>query len=182
VPGAHGASAEADRAAAATGDVNDEKTPVGDAIDQVRLNFNPQAQLGLSLVLVLELVMLGIALDLRVSDVRAAPKTPKALAIGLVSHHLLFPACTFALIQLIRPLPSIALGMLPVLSRPAGHISNFFTHPMGPANLLATGVRVMDAGRGCGAMACGTATTGPRTAAARRRRRRPARRGSGRQC
>lgn len=96
------------------------------SIDQVRLNFNPQAQLGLNLVLAL--VMFGIALDLRLDDFRAALRTPKALAIGLVSHHLLFPAFTFVLIQLLRPLPSIALGMLLVSSCPAGHISNFFTH------------------------------------------------------
>lgn len=99
---------------------------MGETIDQVRLNFNPQAQLGLSLVLAL--VMFGIALDLRIADFKAALRTPKALAIGLVSHHLLFPAFTFGLIQLIRPLPSIALGMLLVSACPAGHISNFFTH------------------------------------------------------
>ena len=87
---------------------------MGEAIDQVRLNFNPQAQLGLSLVLAL--VMFGIALDLRVADFKAALKTPKALAIGLVSHHLLFPAFTFLLIQAVRPLPSIALGMLLVVA------------------------------------------------------------------
>jgi len=99
---------------------------VADTIDQVRLNFNPQAQLGLSLVLAL--VMFGIALDLRMSDFRAALRTPRALAIGLVSHHLLFPAFTFLLIQLVKPMPSIGLGMLLVSSCPAGHISNFFTH------------------------------------------------------
>jgi BASS family bile acid:Na+ symporter len=54
--------------------------------------------------------------------------TPRALAIGLVCLHLLFPAFTFLLIQAIRPVPSIALGMLLVSSCPAGHISNFFTH------------------------------------------------------
>lgn len=97
-----------------------------DAIDQVRLNFNPQAQLGLSLVLAL--VIFGIALDLKVADFKAALRTPKALAIGLVSHHLLFPAFTFVLIQIIKPAPSIGLGMLLVSSCPAGHISNFFTH------------------------------------------------------
>jgi len=99
---------------------------VGEAIDQVRLNFNPEAQLGLSVVLAL--VMFGIALDLKVQDFRAALHTPRALAIGLVSHHLLFPAFTFLLILLIRPMPSIGLGMLLVSSCPAGHISNFFTH------------------------------------------------------
>ncbi|MBE7419601.1 MAG: bile acid:sodium symporter family protein [Ideonella sp.] len=95
-------------------------------IDLVRLNFNPQAQLGLNLVLAL--VMFGIALDLKLDDFKAALRTPRALAIGLVSHHLLFPAFTFGLIQLLRPQPSIALGMLLVSSCPAGHISNFFTH------------------------------------------------------
>ncbi|MBI5256762.1 MAG: bile acid:sodium symporter family protein [Burkholderiales bacterium] len=99
---------------------------MGEAIDQVRLNFNPQAQLGLNLVLAL--VMFGIALDLKLQDFKAALATPRALAIGLISHHLLFPAFTFGLILLIRPMPSIALGMLLVSSCPAGHISNFFTH------------------------------------------------------
>ena len=97
-----------------------------ETIDQVRLNFNPQAQLGLGLVLAL--VMFGIALDLKVDDFKAALRTPKALAIGLISHHLLFPAFTFGLILLLRPQPSIALGMLLVSACPAGHISNFFTH------------------------------------------------------
>lgn len=98
---------------------------MGQTIDQVRLNFNPQAQLGLNLVLAL--VMFGIALDLKLQDFKAALGTPKALAIGLVSHHLLFPAFTFGLIQIVRPMPSIGLGMLLVSSCPAGHISNFFT-------------------------------------------------------
>ena len=99
---------------------------MGEAIDQVRLNFNPQAQLGLNLVLAL--VMFGIALDLKVADFKAALRTPKALAIGMVSHHLLFPAFTFVLIKIVQPMPSIGLGMLLVSSCPAGHISNFFTH------------------------------------------------------
>jgi BASS family bile acid:Na+ symporter len=112
-----------------------------DAIDQVRLNFNPQAQLGLSLVLAL--VMFGIALDLRVADFKAALGTPKALAIGLLSHHLLFPAFTFLLILLIKPLPSIGLGMLLVSSCPAGHISNFFTHRSGGNAALSVSISTL---------------------------------------
>jgi len=99
---------------------------MGEGIDLVRLNFNPQAQLGLNLVLAL--VMFGIALDLKVADFKAALRTPRALAIGLVCHHLLFPAFTFLLVLLVRPAPSIGIGMLLVASCPAGHISNFFTH------------------------------------------------------
>ena len=96
------------------------------SIDQIRLNFNHQSLMALNVVLAL--VMLGVALDLKVSDFKAALNTPKALLIGIVSHHILFPAGTFLLILLLKPLPSIALGMLLVSSCPAGHISNFFTH------------------------------------------------------
>uniref|UniRef100_UPI003F492B31 bile acid:sodium symporter family protein n=1 Tax=Cupriavidus necator TaxID=106590 RepID=UPI003F492B31 len=99
---------------------------VAPSIDLVRLNFNPQAQLGLSLVLAL--VMFGIALDLKPDDLRHAWSRPRALVIGLLSHHLLYPAATFLMIELLHPAPSIGLGMLLVSSCPAGHISNFFTH------------------------------------------------------
>ncbi|MBX3619887.1 MAG: bile acid:sodium symporter family protein [Rhizobacter sp.] len=114
---------------------------MGDPIDLVRLNFNPQAQLGLNVVLAL--VMFGIALDLKLADFKAALRTPKALAIGLVSHHLLFPAFTFVLILLIRPLPSIGLGMLLVSSCPAGHIFNFFTHRAGGNAALSVSISTL---------------------------------------
>lgn len=93
-------------------------------IDQVRLNFNPQATLALNVILAL--IMFGIALDMKVSDFKVAFKTPKALLLGLFGHHILFPAMTFALILATKPLPSIALGMLLVSACPAGHISNLF--------------------------------------------------------
>ena len=91
-------------------------------IDQVRLNFNPQATMALNVILAL--IMLGIALDLKVSDFKVAFKTPKALFLGLVGHHIVFPAMTFLLILITQPTPSIALGMLLVSACPAGHISN----------------------------------------------------------
>lgn len=111
------------------------------AIDQVQLNFNPQALLGLNLVLAL--VMFGVALDLKVSDFKAALRTPKALAIGLFGHHVLFPAGTFLLILALDPLPSIGLGMLLVSSCPAGHISNFFTHRAGGNAALSVSISTL---------------------------------------
>lgn len=95
-------------------------------IDQVQLSFNPQTLVLLNMAL--GLVMFGVALDLRVADFQAALRTPKALAIGLVAHHLLFPAMTYGLISLLQPEPSIALGMLLVSACPAGHISNFLVN------------------------------------------------------
>lgn len=95
-------------------------------IDLVRLNFNPQTLLALNVVL--GLVMYGVSLELKAADFRAALATPRALVIGLLAHHLVFPAVTYALVLALEPRPSIALGMILVSSCPAGNISNFLTH------------------------------------------------------
>src|SRR5574337_395620 len=95
-------------------------------IDTVRLNFNPGTLLLLNVVL--GFVMFGVALELEPDDFRRALRTPRALAIGLVAHHLVFPALTYGLVRLIEPRPSIALGMILVSACPAGNISNFLTY------------------------------------------------------
>jgi BASS family bile acid:Na+ symporter len=95
-------------------------------IDEVRLNFNPQTLALLNVIL--GFVMFGVSLDLKLADFRAALATPRALFIGLLGHHLLFPAFTFGLVWILDPIPSIALGMILVSSCPAGHISNFLTY------------------------------------------------------
>ncbi len=95
-------------------------------LDAVRLNFNPQSLALLNVVL--GLVVFGVSLDLKLGDFRTALATPKALLIGLLGHHVIFPAFTYALVWVLQPLPSIALGMILVSSCPAGHISNFLTH------------------------------------------------------
>ena len=95
-------------------------------IDLVRLNFNPQTLLLLNFVL--GFVMFGVSLELKPADFKEALRTPRALVIGLLGHHLVFPAFTFLLVLLLEPRPSIALGMILVSSCPAGNISNFLTH------------------------------------------------------
>src|SRR5664279_1168323 len=72
--------------------------------------------------------MFGVSLELKPDDFREALRTPRALVIGLIAHHLVFPAATFLLVLLLQPRPSIALGMILVSSCPAGNISNFLTH------------------------------------------------------
>src|ERR1035437_6118587 len=95
-------------------------------IDQVQLHFNPATLAGLNIIL--GLVMFGVALDLKVADFRIAFKSPKGLLLAIIGHHLIFPAMTYVLIWIIKPVPSIALGMILVSSCPAGHLSNFLTH------------------------------------------------------
>ena len=72
--------------------------------------------------------MFGVSLELKPADFKEALRTPRALVIGLLGHHLVFPAFTYLLVLLLQPRPSIALGMILVSSCPAGNISNFLTH------------------------------------------------------
>ena len=95
-------------------------------IDLVRLNFNPQTLFLLNCVL--GFVMFGVSLELKAADFRAALQTPRALVVGLVAHHVIFPAATYLLVLVLQPRPSIALGMILVAACPAGNISNFLTH------------------------------------------------------
>jgi BASS family bile acid:Na+ symporter len=110
-------------------------------IDQVQLSFNPQTLTLLNVVL--GLVMFGVALELRVEDFKAALRTPKALALGLLGHHILFPAMTYVLVWILRPEPSIALGMILVSACPAGHISNFLVHHSGGNTALSVSVSAL---------------------------------------
>jgi len=96
------------------------------AIDQVRLNFNQQ---GLMIINgAIGLMMLGVAIDLKVEDFKRIIVSPKAPGIGLFAQFVLLPAFTFALTLLIRPHPSIALGMIMVAACPGGNLSNLMTY------------------------------------------------------
>jgi BASS family bile acid:Na+ symporter len=53
---------------------------------------------------------------------------PKAPVIGLVAQFVLLPAFTFGLTLIIKPPPSIALGMILVAACPGGNLSNIMTY------------------------------------------------------
>jgi BASS family bile acid:Na+ symporter len=96
------------------------------AIDQVRLNFNSQGLLAINAAI--GLMMLGVALDLKLEDFKRILASPKAPAIGLFAQFILLPAFTFGLTLLLRPHPSIALGMILVAACPGGNLSNLMTY------------------------------------------------------
>ena len=95
-------------------------------IDQVTLNFNSESLLLLNIIL--GFVMFGVALELKVSDFRMVLQLPRAPVIGLIAQFLVLPAFTYLLTLIIKPQPSIALGMILVAACPGGNISNFITH------------------------------------------------------
>jgi len=63
------------------------------AIDQIRLNFNPQGLLVINMAI--GLMMLGVALDLKLEDFKRVIVSPKAPSIGLGAQFILLPAFTF---------------------------------------------------------------------------------------
>ena len=95
-------------------------------IDQIRLNFNPQGLMVINGAI--GLMMLGVALDLKMADFKRILVSPKAPVIGLVAQFILLPAFTFLLTLLLRPHPSMALGMILVAACPGGNLSNIITY------------------------------------------------------
>lgn len=95
-------------------------------IDTVRLNFTPESLTALNVVIAI--IMFGVALDIRFEDFRAVFKNPKPPLIGLACQFFLLPALVFALTMILKPLPSVALGLMLIAACPGGNFSNFLTH------------------------------------------------------
>lgn len=95
-------------------------------IDSVRLNFSAES-LGL-LNAVLALIMFGVALELDLGRFRDVARNPRALLTGMFAVLVVFPLATAALVRVVKPPPSVALGMLLVATSPGGNMSNFLTH------------------------------------------------------
>lgn len=98
-------------------------------VDEIRLNFNPASLVALNVVL--GFLMFGIALDTRVADFRRVLRMPGAMAVGVAAQFIVLPAVTFVLTLLLKPGPSIALGMILVACCPPGNVSSILTHRAG---------------------------------------------------
>jgi BASS family bile acid:Na+ symporter len=106
-------------------------------LDAVRLNFSPGSLIALDVILAF--VLFGVALDIRVADFKGIVTAPRGTVIGLLAHSVLLPAVAWVLTMLLRPEPSIALGMILVASCPSGNISNFLVnHARGNTALSVT--------------------------------------------
>lgn len=96
------------------------------AVDQIRLNFNTQGLLVINAAI--GLMMLGVSLDLKVDDFKRIFISPKAPLVGLGAQFLLLPLVTFLMTLVLRPHPSMALGMILVAACPGGNLSNIITY------------------------------------------------------
>ena len=95
-------------------------------LDSIRLNFDSESLFFLNLTLAV--IMFGVALNIRIDDFLRVLKNPKSVIVGFLSQFILLPAVTFLLVLLIKPIPSIALGMFMVAACPGGNISNFMSN------------------------------------------------------
>ncbi len=95
-------------------------------LDSVKINFDVDGLFFLNLTLAV--IMFGVALEITLSDFLRVIKNPKSVLVGVLSQFILLPALTFLLVLLIKPSPSIALGMFMVAACPGGNISNFMTN------------------------------------------------------
>lgn len=97
-----------------------------DHLSQIRINFD-QGQVTL-LNLCLGFLMFGVSLDLRLSDFGYLLKNSKSVIAGLVSQLILLPLLTMILVFILKPAPSLVLGMLLIASCPGGNVSNYAVH------------------------------------------------------
>ena len=95
-------------------------------LDDVQINFDNNTIWVLNLALAL--VMFGVALGISLSDFKSLLKQPKPVLIGVLTQFVLLPFATFLFVLLVKPQPSIALGMMMVAACPGGNVSNFMTH------------------------------------------------------
>ena len=95
-------------------------------LDTAKINFDSTGLWVLNIALAV--VMFGVALGITMDDFKALVKRPKLVLVGILSQFILLPLITYGFIILIKPQPSIALGMMLVAACPGGNISNFMTH------------------------------------------------------
>lgn len=101
-------------------------------IDQIRINFNSNELHTLNIALAI--IMFGIALDITTNDFKVLFKYPKVVSVGVLSQFIFLPILTFLMVIILKPHPSIALGMLLIGAVPGGNVSNFFSK-MAKANV-----------------------------------------------
>lgn len=104
-------------------------------LDTIHINYDQEALWAMNIVLAF--VMFGVALEIALTDFKALLKRPKPVLVGFLSQFLLLPALTYVLVVVMRPYPSIALGMFMVAACPGGNISNFISQLAGGNTALS---------------------------------------------
>ncbi|MFC0876826.1 bile acid:sodium symporter family protein [Saccharicrinis sp. FJH2] len=94
-------------------------------LDSVVLNFNAKSVDIMNIALAL--IMFGVALGIKFRDFKELFHTPKQVITGVIAQFIALPAFTFVLVVILKPTPTVALGMILVAACPGGNISNFIS-------------------------------------------------------
>jgi bile acid:Na+ symporter, BASS family len=94
-------------------------------LDWIRLNFSKGGLLFMNITIAF--IMFGVALEIKVRHFKDVLVKPKSAIIGVVSQFIALPALTFLLVLIIKPSPSVAMGMILVAACPGGNVSNFIS-------------------------------------------------------
>ncbi len=109
-----------------------------EAIDSVQLNFSEDSLTLLNILL--GFIIFGVALGIKKTHFTDLVRDPKSPALGVISQFILLPLLTFLLVMILRPAPSLALGMILVAACPGGNISNFMSSFSGSNAALSVGL------------------------------------------
>jgi BASS family bile acid:Na+ symporter len=98
-------------------------------IDEIKINFDNEGLWILNIAIAI--IMFGVALGITIDDFKRLFKNPKIVFDGVLSQFILLPAFTFLGILIVKPYPSLALGMMMIAACPGGNVSNFFSKMAG---------------------------------------------------
>lgn len=98
-------------------------------IDAIKINFDTEGLWILNIAIAI--IMFGVALGITIDDFKRLFHNPKIVFVGVLSQFILLPAFTFLGILIIKPYPSLALGMMMIAACPGGNVSNFFSKMAG---------------------------------------------------
>jgi len=93
-----------------------------DALDTFQLNIGSASEVGLAVILAM--MMFAVALGLRPSSFSFFKTQPKLYFTGLFTQIIALPLLTVILCFIMKPHPSIALGMILIACCPGGNTSN----------------------------------------------------------
>jgi len=91
-------------------------------IDSFKLDIGQGSETALTLILAL--IMFAVALGLRTEHFRFFKEQPRLYFSGVIAQIIGLPLLTLILCMILKPLPSIALGMIIVACCPGGTTSN----------------------------------------------------------
>ncbi len=94
-------------------------------INNFRIELGPASEIGLGAVLFI--MMFAVALGLKPANFKFFKDNPKDFPAGIIAQLIGLPFLTIALLYVMNPAPTFALGMIIVACCPGGNVSNLLS-------------------------------------------------------